>query len=90
MNQRKYTRRHMSVNIAGFIRNHSKLKDWSGYFTDENGKDFNDAEARKFIQQCLHKGWKLIPCGDCEGFDHFGGGCPGHPITKEQYEQSNT
>lgn len=29
------------------------------------------------------KGWKKIPCGDCEGFDHFENGCPGHPILDE-------
>ena len=76
------TTRHMSLNLNGFLRNIGKKK--ITIFDDEHGNRVSDAEARKYIQECLAKWWKLIPLGGeniCEGFDHFGGGCPGHPVT---------
>lgn len=85
-----YTRRHMSMNIAGFLRHHAKKNSWAGYFNNEDGIEMTDREAREFIQQCLAKGWKKIPLGHCDGFDYFGGGCPGHTITKEEYEKDQT
>lgn len=71
------TIRHMQANIEGMLKWKKKL---NGLMDDENGKPMTDKEARTYLQQCLAKGWTLIPCGDCEGFDHFGGGCPGHPV----------
>lgn len=44
----------------------------------------SDSEARKFLAEWLAKVWKKIPCGDCEGFDHFENGCPGHPILDDE------
>jgi len=76
------TRKHMSASIEGMLRNY-KGKSMSGLITDENGKEMSDAEARFFLADCQAKGWKKIPCGDCEGFDHFENGCPGHPIEEE-------
>lgn len=75
-------RRHMSANIEGMLRNY-KGKSMAGIISDENGREMSDKEARTFLAECQAKGWKKIPCGDCEGFDHFGGGCPGHPIEDE-------
>lgn len=76
-------KRHMSASIEGMLRNF-KGKSMMGLITDENGKEMSDAEARKFLAECQEKGWKKIPCGDCEGFDHFDKGCPGHPIHEEK------
>jgi len=42
-----------------------------------------DKAARKEIARIQELGHKLIPCGECEGFDPFGGGCPGHEIKEE-------
>ncbi|MDQ6477813.1 hypothetical protein [Dyadobacter sp. LHD-138] len=70
---------HMSVNIQGFLRNAGK-KDLTGIFSDENGKELSDSEARLMLQNALAKGWRKLPCSDCEGFDHFEHGCPGHSI----------
>ena len=69
----------MSVDIAGMIRNYGK-RSMKGFFNDEEGKELSDSEARKYLADCQKKGWKLIPMGECDGFDYLGAGCPGHPI----------
>lgn len=77
------TTRHMSINLEGLLRNYGKKK--IEIFEDENGNFLSDKEARIYIQECLSKGWKLIPMGGedvCEGFDYFSGGCPGHKKEK--------
>lgn len=79
------TRRHMSANIEGMLRNYKK-RSMAGLITDEKGREMSDAKARLFLSQCLTKGWKKIPCGDCEGFDPFENGCPGHPIFEDVAE----
>jgi hypothetical protein len=82
-----YTTRHMSLNIEGCLRNYKRKK--ITFMEDDNGKPISDAEARKYLNECLAKGWRVIPCSsECEGFD-YQNGCPGHPITKEQYEERN-
>lgn len=67
----------MSCNIQGLLNNY-KRKKLDGLLEDDNGNPMSDYEARKFLKECQDKGWKLIPSADCEGFDPFGGGCPGH------------
>lgn len=52
--------------------------------TDDEGKQLSDTEARAEIAKLQAKGHKLIPTGDCEGFDPFGGGCPGHKEFPEE------
>lgn len=78
------TKRHMSINLQGMLRNYKRKK--INIFEDDHGNPLTDKEARLYIQQCLSKGWKLIPMGGencCEGFDYFGGGCPGHEVKEE-------
>lgn len=66
------------MNIAGALRNYGK-KSMKGLLTDDNGKEMTDKEVREYLNDCLAKGWKLLPSSSkCEGFDYFGGGCPGH------------
>lgn len=75
------TKRHMSANIQGLLdRYKGKVLN---ILDDGNGKTLSDYEARKELAELQSKGHTLIPCGDCEGFDPFGGGCPGHPIKEE-------
>jgi hypothetical protein len=69
--------RHMSVNIQGLL-NHLKGKRDSPM--EHNGRNLSAKEARAYLKECQKKGWKYIPTGDCEGFDHFEHGCPGHEI----------
>jgi hypothetical protein len=70
---------HMAINIEGMLRYHKRKK--ITYMEDDDGKRLTDQQARVYLYECQLKGWKLIPCSnECEGFDPFGKGCPGHPI----------
>jgi hypothetical protein len=69
---------HMSVNIEGLLRNYKRRK--INIMEDDNGNKLTDAEARAEIARLQSLGHKLMPTAECEGFDPFGGGCPGHPI----------
>lgn len=73
---------HMSMSIAGAIKNF-KRRSMKGLLVDENGREMSNTEVRAYLAECQAKGWKKIPCGQCEGFNHFGDGCPGHPIPDE-------
>ncbi len=73
--------RHMSTNIEGLLRNFKRKK--ITFIEDDNGRMMSDTEARIEIAKLQAKGHKLIQSGDCEGFDPFGGGCPGHEIEDE-------
>ena len=72
------TKHHMSVNLQGLLDHHKGKK--IRIMEDDNGRIMSDREARNEIGKLLALGHKLMPCGQCEGFDPFGGGCPGHPI----------
>ena len=70
---------HMCMSLEGCLRNHRgrKIK----IFTNDDGTQSSDKQAREYIAECQAKGWKVIPIGkECEGFDYFGNGCPGHEI----------
>ena len=72
----------MSTNIEGLLRNMKGKK--INFLDDDNGRTLSDKEARAEIAKLEALGHKLIPSGDCEGFDPFGGGCPGHPIEDDE------
>lgn len=74
----KRFRRHMSANIEGLLRNYKGKK--INFIEDDNGRVLSDKEARIELAKLQALGHKLI--GNCEGFDPFGGGCPGHEITE--------
>lgn len=75
--------KHMCINISGLLRNY-RGKKMTGLFDKENGAPCSDKEARAYLAECQAKGWKLLPMSNkCEGFDHFGEGCPGHEIEEE-------
>ncbi len=73
--------RHMSISIEGALRNFKK-KSMKGLLTDENGKEMSDREVRDYLNEGLRKGWKKIPCGDCDGF-YYITGCPGHILDSD-------
>lgn len=78
----------MSINLAGILRNYKRKK--INIFSDDNGRELSDKEARQYIAELQAKGHKLMPMSsDCEGFDHFGGGCPGHEIKENDNEINN-
>lgn len=70
---------HMSINIVGFLKNMGRKK--ITIFTNDDGTQCSDREARQYLQECLAKGWVKIPCcssDECPDFDHLVGGCPKH------------
>lgn len=76
--------RHLSYDIKGVLKLYEG-KSMDGLLTVE-GKTLNDSEARQFLNDCIEKGYKCLPMGssdDCPNFDYYGGGCPGHPVTKD-------
>lgn len=69
----------MSISLNGLLRNYEGKK--INIFQDVNGKQLSDKKARAKIAELLELGHKLMPLNaNCEGFDPFGGGCPGHQI----------
>lgn len=78
------TTKHMSVNIEGLLRNYDRKR--INFLEDDNGRRLSDSEARDEIARLQALGHKLIPCGECEGFDPFDKGCPGHPMEENQTE----
>jgi len=72
----KTTQYHMTCNIEGLLRNFKKKK--INFLEDGEGNLLSDTQARKALKSFQEKGYKLIPIDDCEGFDPFGKGCPGH------------
>jgi hypothetical protein len=70
---------HLSVNIDGLLKQRRKL---NGFFDDENGMPMTDKEIRDECNRLKLLGHKLIGSDKCEGFDPFGGGCPGHEINE--------
>ena len=71
----------MSVNIEGLLRNCKRRK--ITFMIHDDGSQMTDSEARAYIAECQAKGWRLLPTANCEGFDPFGKGCPGHPINDD-------
>lgn len=71
-------RRHISVDIHGLLNIYKNRK--IDFMEDGNGRFLSDKEARAEIARLQALGHKLISSVDCDGFDPFGGGCPGHPV----------
>jgi hypothetical protein len=75
----------MSVNLEGLLRNYKMRK--INIIEDDNGRTLSDKEARTEIARLQALGHKLMSCSnECEGFDPFGKGCPGHPIPNDAPE----
>jgi hypothetical protein len=73
------TRYHVAVNIKGLLLNYRRKK-MVNLLIDEDGHKLSDTEARQYLKDCLSEGMKYIPNHECEGFDPFENGCPGHRI----------
>ena len=68
---------HIKQSIAGCLRNNRIGT--IDFLEDSEGNPLSDDEARILLNKLLAKGHTVMPVGDdCEGFDVFGGGCPGH------------
>jgi len=67
----------MGASIEGILRNYTRRK--ITFLDDDNGNPMSDAEARAELARLQALGHKLVGPANCEDFDPFGGGCPGHP-----------
>lgn len=71
---------HLCLDVAGFLRNHTRDRDYRGVFTHDNGRDMTAREAREHLKYQLAIGRKVIPCSsECDAFD-YQRGCMGHEI----------
>ena len=71
------TTMHMCADIRGMLNNHTRKGSLKGMFKDEAGREISHEEARDYLYDCLAKGWRVIPFGDCDNFD-YQNGCRGH------------
>ena len=68
---------HICADIRGMLNNYTRKNSLKGVFTDETGRKLSHEEARNYLYDCLSKGWRVIPTGDCDNFD-YQTGCKGH------------
>lgn len=74
----------MSLNIQGVLNNYKRKKIL--FFSDDDGNELTDAQARFELNKALNEGKKVLPCGDCYRFDDQNG-CPGHIISLKPNEE---
>jgi hypothetical protein len=68
---------HVQLDIEGALRNADQ---WKGCIKVDGIVLKRTAQVRKFLQEQLALGRKVLPCSDeCVGFDYITG-CPGHVI----------
>ena len=72
------TKWHCSFNIAVLLRQANAGIQKLNFFEDDNGNPLTEEQAKSILLELQSKGHKLAPFGECEGFDPFGKGCPGH------------
>lgn len=70
---------HCCLDIRGGMRNARMLK---GCITVDGRRLDTVQEIRNFLQSQLDLGRRVLPMGDCEGFD-YQTGCPGHYVEVE-------
>ena len=72
---------HMSLDIAGVMRDPDTLRILAKSATRDDGKPFeNVTQLKQALQMELDKGRRVLPMSDeCEGFD-YQTGCPGHEV----------
>lgn len=73
---------HMCADIRGMLKNCTRKGSLKRVFMDDTGQWLTDEEARDYLYDCLAKGWRVIPVGDCDNFD-YQTGCKGHPAKEE-------
>jgi len=73
------TRHHLAIDIQGLLDNCKRRK--ITFMNHDDGSRMTDREARDYIAARQAEGHKLMSMSnECEGFDPFEKGCPGHPI----------
>lgn len=78
----KITRTHMSVDIQGLLNNYKGRK--INILSDDEGNILTDQQARIHLHNLQVEGHKKMCCSsECEGFDPFDKGCPGHEVRED-------
>lgn len=72
---------HIRLDIRGALKNFKK-REWNKVITTDDGKLLNADEAKDFFIDCIAKGWKYLPFGECDSFS-YETGCPGHEVKEE-------
>lgn len=71
------------MSIQGTLNQHPRdfQQAFQGVVTNDEGQVVSPDEFRRELLSLQAKGHKLFPmASDCEGFDPFEKGCPGHPV----------
>lgn len=77
-------RHHSALSIEGALK-YFKRKSMSGLIQHDDGTPLTDKEARLYLHNLQAQGHKLMCCSsECEGFDPFEKGCPGHPVDDQE------
>ena len=77
------TRHHLQMSIAGALNQHPRdfHQSFKGVVTDDDGRVVSPETFRNELLRLQAKGHTLFPmASECEGFDPFEKGCPGHPV----------
>lgn len=77
---------HLQLDISGALK--VPLRDfrrqWKGCVKDGQGRTLSPEEFRDYLRLQQNKGHKLEPMSsECEGFDPFEKGCPGHSMEED-------
>lgn len=73
---------HLSLDIAGYLMNHTRKRDYAGMFRHDDGRPMTADEAKRTLLAELASGKRVLPMSDeCEGFD-YQTGCPGHEVVE--------
>lgn len=83
-------KRHMRVNLRGFLRNNRYPDDYHGLFTHDDGRPMKAGEAHDELLDHIAKGHNFIPLGTCDNFDYVEHGCLGHPDDDERPSDPTT
>lgn len=67
----------VSIDIEGYLK-YMETNAIDILYNGKTGQFLNNSEAREVIACWDSLGHKLMGPPNCEGFDPFGGGCPGH------------
>jgi hypothetical protein len=67
---------HLSLDIQGYLMNHTHKRDYAGMFI-RDGRPMSAEKSKRELLHQLSLGRKVLPVGTCEGFN-YQTGCPGH------------
>lgn len=77
---------HVCVDIRGLLKNTQFPAGYRNLLIDNDGETLNPEAARDYLMDCLAKGWKVLPMGECPGFS-YETGCPGHACDDDEAER---